>query len=827
MKPTHYLIQFEPDLDKFVFHGSTQIDLTGETSTSEIVLNAKELTIHSCKIHTSEIDLDCTFDMHAESEELHIHLPQPLSGEMSLHIEFDGIHNDNLYGFYRSRMTYDGKVTYMVTTQFEERDARAAFPCFDEPALKATFDIEYVIDVDLTGVANTAILDETPLTTGKKLVKFDRTPKMSTYLLYFGIGKFEIIEDTTKSPTLRMITAPGKSQYGKFALDIARKSFDYGEKFFQAPYPLSKCDFIVVEDFAAGAMENYGAITFRENLLLVYPGKTSKPQLVRIAQVVAHEITHMWFGDLVSPAKWKYLWLNESFATYFTYAIPDEYFPDWLSWEDLLGGRGLGGFRRDSLISTVPVELPGDEEISIDASSAPIIYAKGALVMRVLAGYLGEEKFFKGIRHFLNKHAFDAATSDDCWAAFEEASGEPITEFAHSWVNQLGYPSIKITKTGDLVNLEQHRFTLLPHESDTLWFIPVKIRIFKEDGSTEIMDVILKERSMEITLPAGTKTFKLNADQTGFYRVEYSLDHLYQLGELAKTHKLTSLDRFGLQSDYFNFMQKGAYSIKDYLAFLQNYYADEDSPVCLTDICSNLLRLEIIAKTQRESIHTAGRTIAEHALEKMGYLPADEDIGLVSEARSILLWMGGHFKSQKIISFATEYFQKLREGEMIPADIFQSVAKIGAEQYPDSWDFMATQVTDPNVPESVKQHWLAALACFTDRSLLEKSLELNLTKIAKLNRAQILVQVVLNPASQGWYWNYYHSNFQKLLEELPKSVLGNTLAFIPPLSAIENKEEVLGFLTKIGETMPPAKGLIDMGKEMAEIYVILHQQSQK
>ncbi len=826
MKPNHYLIQFEPDLDQFVFHGSARIDLTSEASTSEIILNAKELTIHSCKIHTPEVDLDCTFDLHADQEELHIHMPQSLSGEMSLHIEFDGIHNDNLYGFYKSRMTYDGKVNYMVTTQFEERDARAAFPCFDEPALKATFDIEFVIDIDLTGVANTAILDETPLTTGKKLVKFDRTPKMSTYLLYFGVGKFEIIEDTTKSPTLRMITAPGKSQYGKFALNIARKSFDYGEEFFQAPYPLSKCDFIVVEDFAAGAMENYGAITFRENLLLVHPGKTSKPQLVRIAQVVAHEIAHMWFGDLVSPATWKYLWLNESFATYFTYAIPDHYFPEWFSWEDLLGGRGLAGLRRDSLISTVPVELPGDKEISIDASSAPIIYAKGALVMRVLAGYLGEEKFFKGIRHFLNKHAFGAATSDDCWAAFEEASGDPIIEFAHSWVNQLGYPFIKVTQTGDSVLLEQHRFTLLPHESDTLWFIPVKIRIFKEDGSEEIMDMILKDRSMEFTLSAGTSTFKVNADQLGFYRVEYSLDHLYRLGELAKSHQLNSLDRFGLQSDYFNFMQKGSYSLPDYLAFLQNYYADEDSPLCLTDISTNLLRLELVATTQRDSIKTAGRTIAEHALEKMGYIPAEDDIGMVSETRSILLWMGGHFQSEKIISFATEYFQKLRAGEMIPADIFKSVVKIGAEQYPDSWDYVESQVTDPSVPESVKQHWLAALACFTDRSLLEKSLELNLTKIAKLNRASIIALIALNPVSQSWYWDYYQSKFQTFQKEMPKSVLGNTLAMVPSLSAIENKDSVIEFLTKIGEMMPPAKGLIDMGKELGEIYHRLHLQTQ-
>jgi len=819
------MVHLEPDLEQFSFKGLTLIECSIENSLSEIRLNTKELKIHSLKVINSSNseEISSKFELKPETEELVINTENPISGTVILEIEFEGTLNDMLYGFYRSRLTYDGKVTYMATTQFEERDARAAFPCFDEPALKAKFDLEFLIPENLEAVANTDISEVQPAANGKKLVKFEQTPVMSTYLLYFGVGEFEFLEDNSKAPKLRIVAPPGKAQYGKFALDIARKSFDYGEKFFQAPYPISKCDFIVVEDFAAGAMENYGAITFRENLLLVIPGKTSTPQMESIASVVAHEITHMWFGDLVSPARWKYVWLNESFATYFTSAIPDYYFPEWRSWESLIGGRGLGGFTRDSLKSTVPIELPGDQEINIDASSAPIIYAKGALIMRILEGYIGEEKFFQGIRHYLNKFAFKAATSDDCWIAFEEAINEPIIEFANSWVKQKGYPYITVSQAGSKVHLEQQRFTLLPLEDDAVWFIPLKIRVYTSDGAEEILDFVMKTRTFEFDLPENTISFKLNADQTGFYRVKYSVDHFRKLGEFVKKGQLNVYDRFGLQNDYFSFMQQGDYEIDDYLSFLHNYFGNESSPLCLSNIVANLTRLELLVPRFREKIKETGQVIAENALEKIGYEPQSDEIGMLAEVRNDLLWMGGHFGSLKIRKFAAKHFQELLAGNSISPNIFRSVVRLGAEQFPDAWDFMVAQVTDPNVPEAVKQYWLGAFACFTDRDMLEKALELNLTKIPKLNRAQILILVSRNPVATSWIWGYYHSNFQVLMKELPKSALGNTLATIPPIGALTAKPEVLEFLEQIGKKVPPAKGIVEMSAEIAELYAKIYE----
>lgn len=823
--PKHYMVHLEPDLQQFTFNGFTRIECSIDDTVSDIPLNAKELKIHAVKVinPANSEEIPAGFELNSEKEELVIKAERPVSGTVSLEINFDGVLNDMLYGFYRSRLTYDGKVTYMATTQFEERDARAAFPCFDEPALKATFDLEFLIPQNLEAVANTDISNVENIDGGMKLVKFERTPVMSTYLLYFGVGEFEFLEDNSKAPKLRIVAPPGKAQYGKFALDIARKSFDYGEKFFQAPYPISKCDFIVVEDFAAGAMENYGAITFRENLLLVYPGKTSTPQMESIASVVAHEITHMWFGDLVSPARWKYIWLNESFATYFTAAIPDYYFPEWQSWETLLGGRGLGGFQRDSLKSTVPIELPGDQEINIDASSAPIIYSKGALIMRILEGYIGDEKFFTGIRHYLNKFAFKAATSDDCWNAFEEAINEPIKEFADSWVKQKGYPYITVSQSGNKVHLEQKRFTFLPLEDESVWFIPLNVRIFMADGSEKVMNYVMKNRTFEFDLPDNTLTFKLNADQTGFYRVQYPVDHFSQLGEFVKDGKLNVYDRFGLQYDYFNLTQRGDYDLEDYLNFLQKYYVNETSPLCLSNISGNLTRLELVAPKFREKIHETGRIVAENALEKIGYEPKSDEIAMVAEVRNDLLWMGGHFGSAKILEFAAKHFKELLSGNSINPNIFRSVVRLGAEQFPDAWDYMVAQVTDPNVPEGVKQYWLGAFGCFKDRKLLEKALELNLTKIPKLNRAQILVLVSRNPVAVDWIWNYYQSNFQVLMQELPKSVLGNTLATIPPVGALTAKKEVMEFLDQIGKRVPPAKGITEMAAEIGEIYAKIYE----
>ncbi|MHA1332090.1 MAG: M1 family metallopeptidase, partial [Candidatus Hodarchaeales archaeon] len=588
LMPEHYNIHLEIDLNNFRFSGVTDIEIKSNEDVKEIILNANDLAIWDCKVKNEDQYEDCTFSINPKKEELIIELPRPKK-EIGLKINYEGKINDLLVGLYRSKYVKDGKEQYVAVTQFEETDARRAFPCFDHPSKKATFDIEFVIDKSHTAIANTPILEEKSLNGNKKLVKFETTPKMCTYLLFFGVGDWEYIEKKSDNFVHRVVTTAGKTQYGEYALDFGLKCIEYGEKYTGVKYPISKMDQIAVPDFAFGAMENYGAITYRENLLLVYPGITSSAGLERIAEVIAHETAHQWFGNLVSPEDWKYIWLNESFATLFGFEIADFYHPEWQIWEEFLGGVTNGAFERDSLIETFPIELPGGDYIAkINPATAPIIYNKGASILQMVRGYLGVEKFKKGIHAFLTKHQFSTANSDDYWSAFEEATGDPIRKIMKSWVYQPGYPVVEVKRAGDKIKINQKRFTFLPHDNNQVWMIPLTIACYSGTGEPTIIHEIMEEETLEVSIPKDTKVFKVNYEQAGFYRVKYDKEELEKLGELISKKQLSVKDRFGLINDMYAFLRSGDYSIDDFLQFLK-YYEDEDEYLPLVDMNVSLI----------------------------------------------------------------------------------------------------------------------------------------------------------------------------------------------------------------------------------------------
>ncbi len=638
MEPKHYFLHLEPDLETFVFSGITQIKIHSEEIIKKIVLNAKTLNILSCKIKTGEDYVACDFDYDDDKEELIIKYPQGVQGDFELKIQFKGELNDKLLGFYRSSYVIEGQegTKYIGTTQFEERYARWAFPCFDEPKYKTPFDIEYVINENLTGISNTAVSEEIKLENGKKLVKFEQTPKMCTYLLYFGVGEFEYIESKSDKITYRVYATPGHAHKGELGLEISRKSIEILEELTGIPFPISKMDNIAVKDFQFGAMENYGAVTYREPLILVYPGKTSKSSKTQIVIVICHENAHMWFGNLVSPADWPYVWLNESFASYFERVVTDRIYPEWNIWDDFIFDSTASALMRDSLINTFPIELPGGKPIDINSATAPIIYDKGASVIRVLSDYLGEEKFKLGIKSYMEKFQFDISNTAQFWETFEEATGEPITEFAKSWVHQEGYPYVTARREGNLLKIEQSRFTFLELESETLWLLPISYTIFLLDGTQINEKIVLKEKSMEITLPENTVAYKLNAEQKGFYRVLYSDNNLENLGTLIKEKKVHHLDIYGIQSDMYNFVLRGTYNVDQYLDYLQKYYSHEESYLSLRDIAAGLDSMYFFLDSKRSRIAEIGRAMFDNYLEKNGLEPKEDDGLETSRLRSKL-----------------------------------------------------------------------------------------------------------------------------------------------------------------------------------------------
>jgi len=813
--PSHYNIHLEPDLDKFEFLGRTEIFVTIRKPTKEISLNAVDLKIQYCKVKISDKDnyIDVNFSEDSKSETLNIQLPKEMSGEVRVLIEYSGNIRDDLRSFYRSRYKKDGKLKYIAITQFEEDDARRCFPCFDHPKLKATFSVEMVIAKNLQAISNNAVSEEIILNDDKKLVKFQKTVKMSTYLVFFGVGEFEFAEDPGDT-LVRVATTPGKLQYTDVGLKFARKAFTWLEAYYGVKYPMQKIDHIAVADFAFGAMENWGAITYRENLILYYPGKTSKAALERIYEVISHELAHHWFGNLVSPDSWQFLWLNESFASLFGYKVIAEYYPNWGTWENFVFDMTTLAFIRDSLIDTIPIELPGGEKSRITRYTVHILYDKGSSVLRMLEDYLGK-KFQEGIHYYLKKFEYSTASSDDLWESIEKVSKEPITDMMKSWIKQPGYPMIEIQKIDNKLKLKQNRFTYLPHNSTQKWIIPVKIWVLYSNGKSEIIRKILHNESEEIELKGEVKAYKLNYEQTGFYQVKYKDEtNLSQLGKLIKTKKLSALDRWGLEYDLYSFLKKGDISISQYLEFIKNY-SEEDSHLPLKSIISHLFTLYIFTDgTLQEKIKKIGREICEKTLNNIGYEPKPEELHTISKLRSLVIWTAAIFDSQQTIEFAINQFAKIKEGKLIHEDIMAVVMRIAA--YTDEkvcdWLIQKFEKID-NEPERL--NIVSALGS-VKKSCMDKALQFTLEKVPPRIKFYPIVYMTRNPETKPLIWDWFVSNI-KVLEKFHENHYQTIIDELVSIGGIGREEDIKKFFKSYKTKDKTLQDVINMTLEKLEI----------
>jgi tricorn protease interacting factor F2/3 len=456
VKPLNYELFFDIDLTNFSFYGNDKIDLKIENPTRNIILNSSDLNVKNAnliyknEILTPEIKIDEKY------ERVYLNFDKKISKSLALlTIEFSGKLRDDLIGLYKSKyISKNGSEKYMATTHFEAPYARKAFPCFDEPDKKATFELSVKIDKNLQAISNMPIIEEKE-NGNKKYVRFSKTPPMSTYLIYLGVGEFEFLEDKLDDILLRIVTTPGKKHQGKLALDLAKKFLSFYQEYSGIKYPLPKLDLIAVPDFAAGAMENWGAITFREVLLLFDPNKSSTIIKKIIAEVIAHELWHQWSGNLVTMKWWDDLWLNESFATYMAYKAVDNFFPEWRMLESFIYEKPLGP---DSLKSTHPIKVNVDNPLEIEEIFDEISYEKGGSILQMIESYLGEEIFRKGINRFLSKYKYRNATSEDLWDSLSEVSNKPIKEIMKCWVTQEGYPLVEAMLNGSKLYLKQRRF---------------------------------------------------------------------------------------------------------------------------------------------------------------------------------------------------------------------------------------------------------------------------------------------------------------------------------------------------------------------------------
>src|SRR3989338_8572488 len=659
--PIEYDIQLKPDLDNFTFEGVETISLSILQKTRIVTLHSKELEIKTASAEallwrkrqskaSALFAKKISYNKKAETVTFIFSKPIPL-GKNKLTLVFKGILNDKMRGFYKSSYNIEGKTYHIATTQFEATDARRAFPCFDEPAYKAVFHISLVAPKNKTVISNTLSVSVLEHDAGYQIVKFSPTPKMSTYLLAFIVGDFECIESKTKNGILvRVFTTPGKKHQAKFALKCAVKTLEFYEKYFDIAYPLPVLDMIAIPDFSSGAMENWGAITYRESALLVDENHSSVSNKQWVALVIAHEIAHQWFGNLVTMEWWTHLWLNEGFASYIEYLAVDKLFPKWDIWTQFSTNDLGRALRLDALLHTHPIEIPVHHPDEIGEIFDEVSYSKGASIIRMLAGYLGEKDFRDGLRYYLKKHSYKNTETIHLWQAFEKVSKKPVARMMHNWTSKPGYPVIKAQMINGKINFSQSRFFASPlskikSKDKTKWEIPISVQKNKN-------------------------WLKVNIGETGFYRTAYSSKLLEKLKIPIKNKLLPSWDRLGIIRDLFALAEAGEVPTTDALNFL-SAYKKEDNYTVWVEVATGLSKLgRLLVKTNiKEKLDKMTIELFSPTLYRLGWNKKNKESNTDALLRSLSISMLVEAGDVKVINEAVKKFKAILQGKHVEPDI--------------------------------------------------------------------------------------------------------------------------------------------------------------
>lgn len=677
--PINYDLTIRPDLENFTFEGFETINISILKSTKSITLHSKDLEIETAqvlidkqKVFADKINYD------TKSETATFIFPQNIPAKKTkLTLVFKGILNDKMRGFYKSSYQVGDVVHNMATTQFEATDARRAFPCFDEPAHKAVFNVSLVIPNTKTAISNTLPISTREHSPGYQVIKFSGTPKMSTYLLAFIIGDFEYLESRTKNNTrVRVYTTVGKKHQAEFALSCAVKTLEFYEEYFDIKYPLPVLDMIAIPDFASGAMENWGAITYRESAILVDPIHSSSSNKQWVALVIAHELAHQWFGNLVTMEWWTHLWLNEGFASYIEYLAVNKLFPDWDIWTQF-ATHDLGvALKLDSLLNTHPIEVEVHHPDEIGEIFDEVSYSKGASVIRMLADYLGEANFRNGLRYYLKKHSYKNTETIHLWQAFEKVSKKPVSKMMQTWTGKSGYPVIEAKLVNNNLELSQSRFFASPisklkAKDKTLWQIPV---------STNHHGFLMSGKTVRLkNLTLHSKHIKINTNESGFYRTAYSKELLSNLYEPVLNKDLPPVDRLGIIRDLFALSEGGVIPTTDALEFL-SAYKNEDNYTVWLEIAGGLAKLEqTLAKTKlAEKLQIFTVNLFSPTFSKLGWEKIEGEKHTDTLLRSLVLSRLGRSGHKEVISKAKYLFKEIQNGLHLDPDIRSVVYSIVA-----------------------------------------------------------------------------------------------------------------------------------------------------
>ena len=790
--PQHYQLILTPDLKHATFAGSEKIDVLLDRPLDAITLNAADIQFQRVTAKTDGKDVAGTVTDDPKMEQATLKFNQTLpAGRVTLDIEYTGILNNQLRGFYLSKTA---KRNYAVT-QFEPTDARRAFPSFDEPAFKASFDITLIVDKGDTAISNTNIVSDTPgPAADKHTIHFATTPKMSTYLVAFLVGDFQCTSGESDGTPIRACATPDKVQYTKFALSAAEFVLHYYDNYFGIKYPMPKLDMIALPDFEAGAMENFGAITYRETDLLIDEKTASVGAKKNVGIVVAHEMAHQWFGDMVTMQWWDNLWLNEGFATWMENKPVAAWHPEWNIPQDVAADLN-GTLNLDAQHTTRTIRAKAETPDEINEMFDGITYGKAGAMLLMVENYEGEETFRRGVHNYLAAHMYGNATAEDFWNAQTAISHKPIDKIMGSFVEQPGEPILTFENPkGGSVAAEQQRFFLSPSaraDKAQAWWVPVCFKSSEREESCEVFS----QPGQTLKTPAAPFLFA-NAEGKGYYRSKYPADVYAKIVASVETG-LTPEERISLLGDEWAQVRANKAPVGDYLDLAAAMKDDSSGTVVDTALSSVAAIYSRIAATQeeREVISAWVRKNFEPALERLGP-PAQDDTPEKKELRATLFEaVGGIGKDAKIIAEAKELAnQYIADPGSVDATLAQAAMSIAAVNGDAAFFDKLQKTAETSSNPEIQEGDLRMLAEFKDAALEKRSLDYVVSGKVKNQDSVIELLIMLRGAdTRDLAWQYIQQNWPKVKAQITEMMGGYLVGGTGGFCSAEKRDEVLNF----------------------------------
>ena len=681
--PKRYEIKLDIDLENFSYLGVQTVEIQVLENTKSIFLNSIGIKIsHASLTASDEESNNLSVEYFEDDERICLSSKNEIKkGDYKLYLEFNSEITNDLKGFYRSKfLTKEEEEKWIATTQFEPTSARNAFPCWDEPEYKAVFSISIVADKKYLRVSNEKVLSEKEVGNNKIETTFVDSMKMSTYLVAFVIGELEATEIGEAGNTkIRIIHRPGFSDQTNYAGTAGIKLLNFFEDYYKIPYPGSKLDLIAIPDFAMGAMENVGAVTFRENLLLIDEEKATRPELNRSVTVIAHELAHMWFGDLVTMKWWDGIWLNEAFASLMEVIAADNKYPEFKLWNEMNLSRSAG-FAIDSLENSRPIEFevatPEEAEEMFDV----LTYEKGSTVLRMFEVFIGEEVFQKGVQEYLNKFKYDNTNSSDLWDSLSKASGQPLNEMLPYWIKEEGYPSVSISINDSSLLLEQKRFLLKDIKiENSNKPIPISIKFLDTD---EKFNLILDQTNETIDIEEKGKVPLVNSGGWGFYHVFYDEKVFNEI--LNNFEKLDQLEKYRLLEDRWMQFKKHSHELSaeeviNFLKFLLFYKEEKDEDIW-NYIGSIIATLSYIAnQNNAETFKEFVDKLTLPLSSELGIEVNSDDDPEIKELRGVINKMRAKYlEDREFINHFSEIFKNENFESISEGSLFNTVLYIAA-----------------------------------------------------------------------------------------------------------------------------------------------------